>query len=54
MKISDSTFVGDSCEEEVALDQQCDHDPKSVHHWCIDCCSNSNDNVNPIQWDDLD
>jgi hypothetical protein len=55
MQVSDSTFVCDSCEIELALEQQCDHDPKTVHHFCIDCCSNSNDTfVNPIEWDDLD
>jgi len=56
MQVSDSTFVCDSCETELALEQQCDHDhdPKTVHHWCIDCCSNEFENVNSIEWDDLD
>ena len=54
MEVSDSTFVCDSCEIELALEQQCDHDPKTVHHWFIDCCSNEFENVNPIEWDDLD
>ena len=35
-----STFVCASTKVELALEQQCDHDPKTVHHWCIDCCSN--------------
>ena len=52
MQASDSTFVCDSCENELALEEQCDHDPKTVHHWCIDCCSNV-EKINPIQWDDL-
>jgi hypothetical protein len=54
MQVSHSTFVCDSCEVELALEQQCDHDPKTVHHWCIDCCSDEFENVNPIEWEDLD
>jgi hypothetical protein len=54
MQVSDSTFVCDACEVELALEEQCDHDPKLVHHWCTDCSSNEFENVNPIQWDDLD
>jgi hypothetical protein len=53
MQVSDSTFVCDSCEVELALEQQCDHDPKT-HHWYIDCCSNQFENVNPIDWNDFD
>jgi hypothetical protein len=54
MQINDETFVCDSCENELALEEQCNHDPKTVHHWCIDCCSNESESVNPIEWDDLD
>ena len=54
MQVSDSTFVCDSCETEFALEQQCDHDAKTVHHWCLDCCSSDEDSVNPIEWEDLD
>ena len=60
MQVSDETFVCDSCENELAVEQQCDHDPETVHHWCIDCCSNSNGfeehnhTTSPTQWDDLD
>jgi hypothetical protein len=54
MQISDESFVCDSCENELALELR-NHDSRTVHHWCIDCCSNSNDTfVNPIEWDDLD
>lgn len=42
-----------SCENELALEQQCDHDPKTVHHWCIDCCENL-EHANPLEWEDLD
>jgi hypothetical protein len=47
-------FVCDSCELELALEQQCYHDPETVHHWCIDCCSNEFETVNPTEWDDFD
>ena len=39
MQVSDSTFICDSCEIELALEQQCDH-PRTIHHWCLDCCEN--------------
>ncbi len=35
MQVSDSTFVCDSCENELALEEQCDHEPKTVHHWVL-------------------
>lgn len=54
MQISDETFVCGSCEVELALEQQCDHDPKTVHHWCIDCCSNSEACTGSKEWDDFD
>jgi hypothetical protein len=56
MQINEETFVCDSCETELALEQQCDHDPNTVHHWCVDCCSNFEEHINtsPVQWDDLD
>jgi hypothetical protein len=54
MQVSDSTFVCDSYEAELALEQQCDHDPKTVHHWCIDCCENIHEKKYPREWDDLD
>jgi hypothetical protein len=52
-RVNEETFVCDSCEIELALEQQCDHDP-TVHNWCIDCCENSEEHSSPMQWDDLD
>jgi hypothetical protein len=54
MQINDETFVCDSCEVELALEQQCDHDTKTVHHWCIDCCKEFTFSFHATQWEDLD
>lgn len=54
MQVFDSTFVCDSYEVELALEQQCDHDPKTVHHWCIDCYENIHEKKYPREWDYLD
>ena len=48
----EETFVCDSCETELALEQRCDHDPKTVHLFCIDCCQNLD--TNNEYRDDLD
>jgi hypothetical protein len=40
--------------KKLALEQQCDHDPKTVHHWCLDCCENFQEKKYPREWDDLD
>lgn len=54
-RVDEETFVCDSCETELALEQQCDHDSKLVHNWCIDCCSNQAfEEHSPLEWDDLD
>ena len=45
MQVSDSTFVCDSCENELALEEKCDLDPKTVHHWCIDSFENFQEKI---------
>lgn len=51
----EETFVCDSCENELALEERCDHDPKTIHNWCLGCCEEFGDNTpSPMQWDDLD
>ena len=54
MQVSDSTFVCDPYEVELELEQQCDHDPKTVHRWCIHCCKNIQEKKYPREWGDLD
>jgi len=54
MQVSDSTFVCDSCDVELALEQQCDHDPKTVQHWCLDRRKEFEFSFHAQEWDDLD
>jgi hypothetical protein len=51
--IRERRAVYDSCETELALEQQCDHDPRTVHNWCLDCYEN-NEGPSSIEWNDLD
>jgi hypothetical protein len=53
MQVSDSTFVCDSCEVELALEQQCDHDPKTVNTGVLIAVKNSS-SFHTQEWDDLD
>lgn len=55
MSTDDETFVCECCETRRMEVDSCEHDPKFVHNWCMECCESFHtEDESRYDWNDLD